>query len=132
MENVWPLINALETLGVDPVNWARDPDFAPFYWACAPLGGQCIRTRLTRLAIRIYCGVIGSSVGGMSNWPRRVVASEKMRRELYRYLDEPDPPRYGHDPELVRAPSKRELSLLYGSGQKTTTEPGSENPGLTK
>lgn len=35
MDNVGPLISALEKLGVDPVEWACDPDHAVF---CIPAG----------------------------------------------------------------------------------------------
>lgn len=31
MENVGPLISALEELGIDPVEWARDPDMEVFW-----------------------------------------------------------------------------------------------------
>jgi hypothetical protein len=30
VENVGPLITALEELGIDPVAWAKDPDFSVF------------------------------------------------------------------------------------------------------
>jgi len=74
-ENVGPLLNALEDVGIDPVEWARDPDMGVFYQdGCKACGWHpSLKGKMDKDSIEFAMGYL-QATGNLTNvtWAEQI------------------------------------------------------------
>lgn len=113
MENVEPLLEALERLGIDPVVWAADHDFAPFFTE----GTREMVDQLTGIEpdlIFFACGYLQATgnLTGLS-WEEQIrqqLEKEKMGKEMA-----------DHHPDSAKLTPKLQQALADGEVHTTNS-----------